>query len=185
MTFCVCPCGKFAILVEEEVNCGTYNFLLSWWISFSWGKIVRNGLYFHYFTTDLVNVPSFLLTRWRKIDQREKCRDVGVFPDVSGNPPTLFWHRRILRGGPDWPQILMILGIKLHPWRQIHIQMPGGLHLPLFVKVQSDLIMGYGSKLISMWCCGPLTRNVKLWVANALGKPGMFSPPPTSKETAR
>ena len=31
---------------------------------------------------------------------------------------------------------------------------------------------------------GPLTRYRKLPVAHALGMPGMFSPPPTSKETA-
>ena len=31
---------------------------------------------------------------------------------------------------------------------------------------------------------GPLTRYVKLWVAHALGIPGMFSPQPISKDTA-
>ena len=30
---------------------------------------------------------------------------------------------------------------------------------------------------------GPLTRYLKLWVAHGPGMPGMFSPPPTSKET--
>ena len=30
---------------------------------------------------------------------------------------------------------------------------------------------------------GPLTRYVKLWIAHALGVPGRFSPPTTSKET--
>ena len=31
---------------------------------------------------------------------------------------------------------------------------------------------------------GPLARDVKLWVAHVPGRPGAFSPPPTSKETA-
>ena len=34
------------------------------------------------------------------------------------------------------------------------------------------------------WHHGPLTRYIKLWVAHALGMPGTFSPPLTSKETA-
>ena len=29
----------------------------------------------------------------------------------------------------------------------------------------------------------PIARYVKLWAAHALGIPGTFSPPPTSKET--
>ena len=35
-----------------------------------------------------------------------------------------------------------------------------------------------------IFCYGPLARYVKLWVAHAPGMPGMFSPLPTSKETA-
>ena len=35
------------------------------------------------------------------------------------------------------------------------------------------------------WQHGPLTRHVKLWVAYALGTPGMFSPPPNASWRSR
>ena len=38
---------------------------------------------------------------------------------------------------------------------------------------------------IPISCHGPLIRYVKLWAAHAPAMLGMFSPPPTSKETAR
>ena len=50
------------------------------------------------------------------------------------------------------------------------------------VDITDFLLNGYSTQNGRHW---PLTRYVKLRVAHAPGMPGTFSPPPTSKETAR